>query len=165
MNITIETKMSDVEIGAASASLMRFERMRSVPAVVLLGAVTLLGLGVLPVTVTVPFGLGFLVMGSLSLTWISRARKVAAPAARFAMPYKVAISDKSITATQEDAVTTLPWDDLRHVTRTAQTWIFVPREAEKALMLPIRSVTAAEAEQLTALLSAWPARKYRRSTV
>jgi hypothetical protein len=157
--------MSDAEINAAAASLMRFERMRSIPALIVLGALTLLGAMVLPAPVAITFGAGFLVMGILSLIWISRARRVAVSAQRLTLPYLVDVSDKSIAVTQAGTRTTLPWEDMLHVTGTKDTWIFVPRRNSASILLPIRAVTDAEAGQLTALLSAWPARKYRRSAL
>lgn len=165
MKITTETKMSDAEIGAATTSLMRFERMRSIPAVVLLGALTLLGSMVLSTAGTVAFALGFLFMGSLALIWINRARQVASAAQRLNEIYRVEISDEAIAFTQADTTMTLPWDGMRHATRTANAWIFVPSKAGSSVLLPTRALTDAEAGKLTALLSAWPARKFRRSSL
>jgi hypothetical protein len=67
--------------------------------------------------------------------------------------------------TQAEVGTTLPWNGIRHVTKTKDTWIFAPGSNSSSILLPAHAMTDAQTEQLTALFSAWPARKYRRAAL
>ena len=163
MNISVRLRFSKHEIEAISSSLMKFERMRSVPGLVVIGAITLIALFTLPVVAVVAACAGFVVMGVLTLTWFRTARMAANSALAFRTPSVVEVSDRGIVVTRDTEKSEVAWKEVLRATKTKAGWIFVSRKPRSAVLLPVRVLTDAEVGQLTTLLSTWSARRYRRS--
>ncbi|MHA6764625.1 YcxB family protein [Streptacidiphilus sp. PAMC 29251] len=163
MDITVTVRLSAGEVDAMAASLTKFERMRSIPGLVLIGAlavVALIALPALPAGVAV---VGFLLMGALTFSWLRGAHKAGAAAREFTQQSVVAASDQGLLVTRGTSTSETEWSDVVQATKTKTGWIFVSRRGEATTVIPSRVLTDAEVGQLTTLLSTWSARRYRRS--
>lgn len=163
LNVAVSVRLSEGEVDAIASSLMRFERMRSIPGLVLIGALALLALIALPPVAAGAAVLGFVLMGGLVFSWLRRAQEAKVSAQAFTQQSTVAASERGLVVTRGTSTSELVWTEVVHATRTKGGWIFVGKKGEDAVLLPVRALTDAQAGWLTNLLSEWPARKYRRS--
>jgi hypothetical protein len=163
MNFTVSFKGSPGEIEAIASSLSKFEKMRSIPGLVLLGAFVLVGLLALPPIATGVAVAGFVLMAGLTLSWVRTARQATAWSLEFTEPTEVLVSDWGLVVARGASKSEVPWGEVLHGTRAKAGWIFVSKRGKAAIVLPARVLTDAQAGQLTNLLSEWPSRRYRRS--
>jgi hypothetical protein len=163
MNFSVSFKGSPKEIEAITSSVSKFERMRSIPGLVLLGALVLVALIALPPIAVVVAVAGFALLAVLTLSWVGTARKAAVAALEFTELSEVAVSDWGLVVTRGAGKSEMSWDEVLHGTRAKAGWIFVSEKGKAAVVLPARVLTDAQAGQLTNLLSEWSARRYRRS--
>jgi hypothetical protein len=163
MNFSVSFKGSPREIEAIVSSVSKFERMRSIPGLVLLGALVLVGLLALPPIAIFVAVAGFVLMAGLTLSWLRTVRKASVGSLEFTEPSNVLVSDWGLVVTRGASKSEVPWGEVLHGTRAKAGWIFVSKSGKAVVVLPARVITDAQAGQLTNLLSEWPSRKYRRS--
>ncbi|QMU68287.1 YcxB family protein [Streptacidiphilus sp. P02-A3a] len=137
--------------------------MRSLPALVIVGAMALLALLAMPPLPAATGIAAFLAVSALALTWRRSARRATAAAEDFAGPYTISLSDSGITTSGASASGELSWDEVTHATKSQGGWLFVANRGNVAIPLPTRLLSDAETGQVHQLLSAWPMRRYRRT--
>ena len=146
---------------ALTASLMKFETMRSKVGVGATGALTVVGLLALPVPMTVVFGLGLVLMLGLALTWMRTAKLAMASALAVTGPVRVQMSSHEIRSIHGGEAKEFVWDRILHVTEAAAGWIFVVKKSRSAIVVPRDALSSAQVDELTTFLASWPRRRNR----
>jgi len=163
MRIEATTTLTSEDIGALTEPLRRFERMRSLPALVIVGAMAALALLALPPFPAATGVAAFLGVGALTLTWRRTAQRASTTAQGFAGAYTIALTNQGITASGPAASTQLAWDEVTHATKAQSGWLFVSAKGRTAIPLPTHLLSDSETGQLHQLLGTWTMRRYRRT--
>lgn len=132
-------------LSAAAAGLTRFERMRTIPGLVVpaVGAGFVYSLG--SPSLSIVCVVAFAAAAVLSIRWFARAARVGKAARSYQGPTTVVVSSDGLELSRGGAVAVKTrWNEVAVCTNTNDCWIFVPRKSKEIIFLPQQGMDAAQ---------------------
>lgn len=161
-SFSVSYQPNPAELSAVAAGLTRFERMRVIPGLVIVGAGTAFVYSTGNTTLSiVPFAV-FIAFAGLCVRWLTTAARVGRAARAQQGPTTVNVSSDGLELARGGAVVAkTAWTEVAVCTNTDNCWIFVPRKSKEIIFLPRKDMAAAQQQQVGAILAGWSKRRYR----
>ena len=158
-------QLAATEIDSSVGAVVRFERVRILGTLIILGLVGLASVPLGTAISAVAAGVAIVVIAVLGFGWLRAVRRAGQSALVFTAKSAIILTDDSIGLENPQRTETLSWNQIMHVTETDNGWLFVARKSNTAILIPRYAMAPEATRELKEFLSTWPRRRMRRVPV